>query len=99
MQWGWVFCKKVENEGCFFVKIVENGGFVKKGGVLFAKCGPFFNAGCIMYSISIFLHFTYLGGAYVPSAPPCLRAYPTSTHMQHMKTLTNYLFNVNSRNV
>ena len=23
-----------------------------------------------MYSVSIFLHFTYLGGAYAPNAPP-----------------------------
>jgi len=44
-KWG-VFCKKVENLECFFV-----------------KSGPFLNAGCIMYSISIFiLHFTYFGG-------------------------------------
>jgi len=45
----------VENRGCF-VK-VENGGF-------FVKSGPFLDAGCILYSISIFLilHFTYLGG-------------------------------------
>ena len=35
---------------------------MKWGGL--QKSGPFFNAGCIMYSISIFiLHFTYLGGA------------------------------------
>ena len=40
------------------------------------KSGAFLNAGCIMYSISIFiLHFTYLGGSYVPNTPlPCLRA-------------------------
>jgi len=38
------------------------------GGV---KSGLFLNAGCIVYSISIFiLHFTYLGGAYAPNAPP-----------------------------
>jgi len=37
----------------------------------FVKSGPFLNAGCIMYSISIFyfFHFTYLGGAYAPIAP------------------------------
>ena len=57
-----VCVKKVENEGCFLVKIVEKGGFVKKGGVLFAKCGPFFNAGCIMYSISIFYILLIWGG-------------------------------------
>jgi len=50
----------------FFVKKVENGVFCKKS-------GPFLNAGGIMYSISIFiLHFTYLGGAYAPNAPPSL---------------------------
>jgi len=39
-------------------KKVENGG-----GRFFVKSGPFLNAGCVMYSISIFfiLHFTYLG--------------------------------------
>jgi len=34
---GGVFCKEVENVGCFFVKMVENVFFVKKvekGGVL-----------------------------------------------------------------
>jgi len=47
---------------------VENGG-------VFCKNEPFFNAGCIMCSIGIFiLHFTYWGGAYAPNAPPCLRA-------------------------
>ena len=37
------------------------------------KSGLFFNAGCIMYSISIFfiLHFTYLG---------CVRTQRTSLH-------------------
>jgi len=40
------------------------------GGV-FVKSGPFLNAGCIMYSINIFIsHFTYLGDAYAPNAPP-----------------------------
>ena len=70
MKWG-VFCKKVKNAGIvkseklgwcfvkkwkmgvFFVKKVKNGScfFVKKS-------GPFLNAGCIMYSISIF-YFTF----------------------------------------
>ena len=41
--------------------------FVKGGKSFFVKSGPFLNAGCIMYSISIFiLHFTYLGGAFMP---------------------------------
>jgi len=35
------------------------------------KSEPFLNAGCIMYSISIFiLRFTYSEDAYVPNAPP-----------------------------
>ena len=38
---------------------------MKWGGCFFVKSGPFLNARCIMYSISIFfiLHFTYLGDA------------------------------------
>ena len=72
MKWeGGVFCKKVKNGGCF----------VKKSGkwVFFCKkSGPFLNVGCIMYSISIFiLHFTYLGGAYAPNAPPPTGLYIT----------------------
>jgi len=55
----------------FFVKKVENGKY-------FVKSGPFLNAGCIMYSINFILHFTYLGGAYAPNAPPCLRAWIAS---------------------
>jgi len=45
------------------------------GGV-FVKSGPFLNAGCIMYSINIFiLHFTYLGGCIrTQRTPPRLRA-------------------------
>jgi len=59
------------------------GGFVKKrkmwvffvqkwkmGGVFFVKSGPFLNAGCIMYSISIFYFTFYLFGGYAPNAPP-----------------------------
>jgi len=42
--------------GVFFGKKVENGFFVKSE--------PFLNAGCIMYSISIFYFTFYLfGGA------------------------------------
>ena len=41
------------------------------GGVFLVKSGPFLNAECIMYSISIFiLHFTYLGGCMHPTHPP-----------------------------
>jgi len=38
------------------------GGVVKSGkwGVFFVKSGPFLNAGCIMYSISIFLFYILL---------------------------------------
>jgi len=47
-----------------FCKKVENGGVV-------CKSGPFFNAGCIMYSINIFYFTFYLfGGAYAPNSPP-----------------------------
>ena len=43
------------------------------------KNGPFLNAGCIMYSISIVYFTFYLfggGGAYAPKAPPL----PTGLH-------------------
>jgi len=50
MKWG-VFCKKRKMVGVFCKK-VENGFFVKSG--------PFLNAGCIMYSISIFLFYILL---------------------------------------
>jgi len=52
MTWG-VFCKKSGKWGCV-VKKVENGGGV------FVKSGPFLNAGCVMYSISIFLFYILL---------------------------------------
>ena len=64
MKWGGVFfCKKVEMGCVFFCK----------------KSGPFLNAGCIMYSISIFYFTFYLfgGSAYARNASPCLRACPT----------------------
>jgi len=49
--------------GVFFVKKWKMGGCVKSG--------PFLNAWCIMYSISIFYFIFYLfGGAYAPNAPP-----------------------------
>ena len=45
--------------GVFFCKKVENSFFVKSG--------PFLNAGCIMYSISIFYFTFYLFGCvYAP---------------------------------
>ena len=55
-------CEKKWKMGVFCKK-VENE-------VFFCKSGPFFNAGCIMYSNRIFYFTFYLfGGAY---APPCL---------------------------
>jgi len=62
MKWGGV-CKKAENVGVFCTE-VENGG------CFFVKSGPFLNAGCIMYSISIFYFTFYLFGGYAPNAPP-----------------------------
>jgi len=50
------FVKKVENV-VFFEKKVENWGVLKSG--------PFLNAGCIMYSISIFYFTFYLFGGCV----------------------------------
>jgi len=57
---GGAFVKKWKIWGAFCKK-VENGFFVKKSGKWgVVKSGPFLNAGCIMYSISIFyLPFTY----------------------------------------
>ena len=50
--------------GVFFCKKVENGG-------CFVKSGPFLNAWCIMYIISIFYFTFYLfGGAYASNALP-----------------------------
>ena len=65
-KWKMGGCKKVKNKCVFFCK--KSG----KWGVFFVKSGPFLNAGCIMYSISIFLHFTYLGVRTQPTHPtPC----------------------------
>jgi len=47
---------------------------MKWGGVFFVKSGPFLNAGCIMYNISIFYFTFYLfwgvRSAYAPNSPP-----------------------------
>jgi len=59
--------------GCFFVKKVENGG-------VFVKSGPFLNAGCIMYTISIFYFTLYLFGGCVV----CVRT-PQINKMYHKK--------------
>jgi len=58
--------KKVENGVCFFVKKQKMGGVFFLG-----KSGPFLDALCIV-SVFFILHFTYLGCAYAPKAPPCL---------------------------
>jgi len=56
---------------------VENGG-----GCFFVKSGPFHNAGCIMYSISIFYFTLYLfGGAYAPNAPPAYGPGPPASRV------------------
>jgi len=54
-----VFCKKSEKWGCF-EKVESRSVFRKKSGKwrCFVKSGPFLNAGCIMYSIGIFLCYT-----------------------------------------
>jgi len=71
---GDAFCKHVENEG-FFCKKVENVGvFVKKwkmGGIFCKKVDLASTQGALC-TVSVFfiLHFTYLGGAYAPNAPP-----------------------------
>jgi len=59
-----VLSKKYGKWGCFFViQKVKNGGSCKKvenAGCFLVKSGPFLNAGCIMYSISIFLFYILL---------------------------------------
>ena len=71
MKSGMFFCKKVENG--VFVKKWKMGVFCKKSGKwgCVVKSGLFLNAGCIMYSISIFYFTFYLfgGGAYASNAP------------------------------
>jgi len=50
--------------GGVFVKKVENGGFVNekwKWGCFVKKSGHFLDAGCIMYSISIFTFYLFGG--------------------------------------
>jgi len=53
--------------GCFFVKNGKWGVFCKKWTF------PQRRVHYVQYQYFI-LYFTYLGGAYVPNAPPCLRA-------------------------
>jgi len=51
------------------------------------KSRPFLNAGCIMYSISIFIYFTFYlfgGSAYAPNAPPL----PTSLDQEISRNVT-----------
>jgi len=53
------------------VKKVENAGvFCKKWKKFFVKSGPFLNAGCIMYSISIFYFAFYLFGGCLHALMP-----------------------------
>jgi len=63
---GGAFCKKTWKMGVFLCeKSGKWGCFVKKWKIrFFCKSGPFFNAGCFMYSIRIFYFTFYLfGGA------------------------------------
>jgi len=78
MKWGCFFVKKSKKWGVFCKKVENGGCFVKSGkyGVFFVKSGPFVNAGCIMYSISIFLFYILLiwGCVRTQRTPPCPRA-------------------------
>jgi len=67
IKWGVFFCKKWKIG--FFVQKWKMGVFVKSG--------PFLNAGCIMYSISIFYFTFHLFGEGVRThlTRPCLRAW------------------------
>jgi len=49
------------------------------GGVFFYKKWTFpqRRVHYVQYQYFFVLHFTYLGGAYVPNAPPCVRAWST----------------------
>jgi len=90
MKWGgckkWelggVLCKKVENKGLFFVKKKWKMGvfYVNKvENCFFVKSGPFLNAGCIMYSISIYFTFYLFGGCVSIQRTPCLQAWGERT--------------------
>ena len=59
IKWGVLFCKRKW----------------KMGGVFCTKVDLSSTQGALC-TVSVFfiLHFTYLGGAYAPNAPPCLRA-------------------------
>jgi len=71
--------------GCFFVKSGKWGCFVKSG--------PFLNAGCIMYSISIFiLHFTYLGVRTHPTHPLAYGPVTTSSRTQTTEVLFRWKY-------
>jgi len=75
VKWGKVV--KVENGGGG-IFVFESGKlvfFVKKSGkwgVFCKKSGPFFDAGCTMYSISIYFTFDLIGGGCIRT--PCLQA-------------------------
>jgi len=57
-------CKKVENGGCF----VKKWTFPQRMVYYVVSVLQYTT---VYYSISIFiLHFTHLGGAYAPNAPP-----------------------------
>jgi len=64
---GLFFClKKWKMGGVFLLKKVENGVFCKKVDLSSTQ-----GALCTV-SVFFILHFTYLGGAYAPNAPPSL---------------------------
>ena len=94
---GVLFCKKVENVECFFVKKSGKWGcfFVKKWN--FPQCRVHY----VQYQYFFILHFTYLGGAYAPNAPPAYG--PGSWHLQMrcnnatIKNSTNWITNPRRR--
>ena len=59
-----VFCKKVEN---VFLSKAENGGVFCKKVDLSSTQGALYR---LTVSVFFILHFTYLGCAYAPNAPP-----------------------------
>jgi len=57
------------------------------GGCFLSKKVDLFSTQGALCTVSVFfiLHFTYLGGAYAPNAPACLRACIGELKTQHLK--------------
>ena len=83
---GGVFCKEVENVGCFFVKMVENVFFCKKSGKggCFVKVDLSSTLGALG-TVSVFFYFTFHLFGECVRIPP---AYGTVTSITSLTTAT-----------